>query len=108
MYKIGIIEAKTRFFWMTMTSSKNVDGVLELLLKDNFPWMRAQHGLKGFKFQADNGETDRNVCKALVAALGGILITNCPYSPETMPIIERSWGIFGEIVFLQKFNFLSH
>ena len=53
VYKIGIIEAKTRFFRMTMASSKKVDGVLDQWLKDNIPWMRAQHGLKGFKFQTD-------------------------------------------------------
>ena len=85
IYKIGIIEAKT------MTSSKKVDGLLDQCLKDNIPWMRAQHDLKGFKFQADNGEFNSKACKDQVAAFGGTLITNCPYSPETMSIIERSW-----------------
>ena len=39
---------------ITVTSTKNVAEVLDRLLKDNIPWMRAQHGLKGFKFQTDN------------------------------------------------------
>ena len=67
-----------------MASSFEVDGVLEQWLKENFRWMRAQHGLKGFKFQTDNGEFNNKACKDLVAASGGKLITNCPYSPETM------------------------
>ena len=47
----------TRFLWITMmASSKKVDGILDQWLKDNIPWMRARHGLKGFKFQMDNGE----------------------------------------------------
>ena len=50
VYKIGIIEAKTRFLWMTMAATKKVDGVLDQWLMDTIPWMRAQHGLKGFKF----------------------------------------------------------
>ena len=29
VYKIGIIEAKIRFLWMTLASSKKVDGVVE-------------------------------------------------------------------------------
>ena len=47
---------------MTMASSKNADGVLDQWLKDNIPWMRAQHGLKGFKFQTDNGEFNSKAC----------------------------------------------
>ena len=35
---------------MTIAATKAVDGVLAQWLKDNIPWMRAQHGLKGFKF----------------------------------------------------------
>ena len=66
-------------------------------MKDNIPWMRAQHGLKGFKFQTDNGEFNSKACKDLVAASGGKLITNCPYSPETMSIIERSWRTIREM-----------
>ena len=56
--------------------------------KDTFPWMRAQHGLKGVKFQTDNGEFNSKACKDLVARHEGKLITNCPNSPETMSIIE--------------------
>ena len=36
-YKIGIIELKPRFLWMTMTLSKKVDGVLDQWLKDTIP-----------------------------------------------------------------------
>ena len=60
-YTIGIIEAKTRFLWMTMASSKKKDGVLEQWLKDTIPCMRAPHGLKD-----------------PVAASRGVQITNCP------------------------------
>ena len=88
--KIGIIEAKTRFLWMTMASSKKVDGVLDRWSNDNILWMRAQHGLKGFKFQTDNKEFNSKACKDLVAEFGGKLIPNCHYSPETMSIIQRS------------------
>ena len=94
-YKIGIIKATTRFLWMTMASSKTVEGVLDQWLKDNIPWMRAQHGLKGFKFQPDNGEFNSKACKDLVAAHGGRLITNFPYSPETMSIIADLGGPSG-------------
>ena len=34
IYKIGIIEAKTRFLWTTMAATKKVDGVLDPWLKD--------------------------------------------------------------------------
>ena len=90
VYKIGIIEANTRFLWITMAASKKVDGVLDLWLKDNIPGMRAQLWLKGFKFQTDNGEFKSKACKDLVPSHRGKLITNCPYSPETMLTIERS------------------
>ena len=79
-----------------MAATKKVDGVLEEWLKDTIPWMRAQHGHKGFKFQTDNGEFHSEACKDLVAAHGGRLITNCPYSSETVSIIERSWRTIGE------------
>ena len=49
----------------------NVDGVLEQWLKDIIPWMMAQHCLKEFKFQTDNGEFNSKACKDLVAASGG-------------------------------------
>ena len=32
-----------------------------------------------------------------VAKLGGLLTTNCPESPETMSIIERSWRTIEEL-----------
>ena len=51
VYKIGIVEAKSRYIWMTKAESKKVDGMLEQWLKDTIPWMRAQHGLKAFQFQ---------------------------------------------------------
>ena len=96
--KIATIEAKTRFLWMNVASSKKAGGVLEQWLKDTIPWMRAQHGLKGFKSQNDNGEFNREACKDLVAASGGELITNCLHSPETMSIIElSSWRAIGEM-----------
>ena len=97
VYKIGIIETNTRFLWMAMASTKKVDGVLDQRLKDDIPWMRAQRGLKGFKFQTDNGEFNNKTCKDLVAASRGKLITNCPYSPETISIIERCWRTIGEM-----------
>ena len=59
--------------------------------------MRAQHGLKSFKFQTDNGDFNSKACKDLVAAFGGKLITNCLYSPETISIIERSYRTMGEM-----------
>ena len=65
VYKIGIIEAKTRFIWMTMADSKKVDGMLEQWLKDT-TWMRAQHGLKAFQFQTDNGEFASKKCRDLL------------------------------------------
>ena len=71
VYKIGIIEAMTLSLWMTILSSQKVDGVLDRRLKDSIPWMRAQHGLKDFKFQMDNGEFNSKPCKDLVAASGG-------------------------------------
>ena len=71
VYKICIIESKTRFLWMTMASTKKVDGVLDQWLKDNIPGMRAQHGLNGFKFQTDNEEFNSKAYKDLVAASGG-------------------------------------
>ena len=52
VYKISSIDA----IWITIASSRKVDGVLEQWLKDNIPWIKAQHGLKGFKFETDNGE----------------------------------------------------
>ena len=79
-----------------MASTKKVDGVLDQWFKDNIPWMRAQHGVKGFKFQ-NIGELNSKACKDLVAASVGKLITNCPHSPETMSIIERSWRTIGEV-----------
>ena len=51
VYKIGIIEATTRYIWMTMTETKTVDGMLEQRLKDTILWMRAQHGLQHFSFR---------------------------------------------------------
>ena len=80
VYKIGIIEAKTRFLWMTLASTKKVDRVLDQLLKDNIPWMMAQHGLTGFKFQTSTGEFNSKACrdKDLVVDSGGKLIINCP------------------------------
>ena len=77
---------------------KKVDGVLDQWLKDNISWMRAQHRLKGFKFQTDNGEFNSEACKDLVASHWGKLITNCPYSPATTSIIERSWRTIKEMV----------
>ena len=59
--------------------------------------MRTKHGLKGFMFQTDNVEFNSRACKDLVAARGGKLVTNCPYSPKTMSIIERSWRTIGEM-----------
>ena len=98
LYKIGIIEAKMRYIWMTIADCKKVDGLLEQWLKDTIPWTRAQHGLKAFLFQTDNGEFASKSCRDLVATQGGILITNnAPYSPETMSIIERSWRTIGEM-----------
>ena len=64
VYKIGITEAKTRFLWMTMVSSKKVDGLLDQWLKDN-------NWLKGVKFQTDNGEFNSKACKNLIDASGG-------------------------------------
>ena len=32
-----------------------------------------------------------------MAEQGETLVTNAPYSPETMSIIERSWRTFGEM-----------
>ena len=75
VYKIGIIEAKTRYLWMTMADSKKVDGMLDQWLKDTIPWLRAQHGLKSFQFQTDNGEFSSQKCRDLVAAQGGTLVT---------------------------------
>ena len=37
VYEIGIIEAKTRFLWMTMAATKKLVGVLDQWLKDNIP-----------------------------------------------------------------------
>ena len=51
--------------------------------------MRVQHGLKGFKFQTENGEYNNIACKYLVAASGGKPSINGPYSLETMSIIEQ-------------------
>ena len=45
--KIGIIKAKTRFLWMTLAASEKADGALDQWVKDEIPWMRAQHGLWG-------------------------------------------------------------
>ena len=75
-----------------MASTKKVDGVLDQCLKDNIPWMRAQHGLKGFKFQTDNGEFNSKAYKDLVAASGGKLITNCPYSSRLCPLSSEPGG----------------
>ena len=62
-------------------------------------WMGAEsashHGLKRFKFQTDNGEFNNKACRDLVAASVKVLITNCPYAPETMSIIRRSWRTIG-------------
>ena len=55
IYKIGIFDAMTRFLWTNKVSSNKVDGVLEQWLKDTISWMRVQGGLKGSKFQTDNG-----------------------------------------------------
>ena len=51
-------------------------------MKDNIHWIRAQHGGK----LTINGEFNSKVCKDLVAAHGGKLVTDCPDSPETMSI----------------------
>ena len=59
--------------------------------------MRARHGLSGFKFQTDNGEFNSKVCKDQIAVFGGKLIINCPYSPETMSIIERYRRTIGQM-----------
>ena len=80
-----------------MALSKKVDGVLEQWPKDNIPRMRAQHGPKWFKFHTDNGKFNSKAYKDQVASSGGILITNYPYSPETMSILERFWRIIVEV-----------
>ena len=38
-----------------MTENKKVDDILEQWLKDTISWIRAQHGLNTFEFQAENG-----------------------------------------------------
>ena len=93
VYKVVIIEAKTLFLWMTMDTPNKVDRELKQWLKDTIPWMRAQHGLKGFKLQGLN----MKVCRDLVATSGWTLIQNYPYSPEAMSILGRSWKSIGEM-----------
>ena len=39
VYKIGVIEARTRFLWMAMDVTKKVDRVLEQWLKDMIHWI---------------------------------------------------------------------
>ena len=73
-----------------MAASKKVDGMLD-------QWLRAQLGLKAFQFQTDNKDFASGRCRDLVAAQGETLITNAPYSPETMSIIGRSWRTIGEM-----------
>ena len=76
VFKVGIIKAKTRFVWMTMASTKKLDGILDQWLKDVIPWMRVQHGLKRFMFQMDNGEFNSKACNYLVAALSILTLDN--------------------------------
>ena len=63
-----------------------------------------KHGLKGFKFQTDNGVFNSKVCKNLVATHGGKLITNCLNSLETMPTIKRSWRPIGEMAAVMQLH----
>ena len=56
-----------------------------------------QYCLKGIKFQTGNGEFNIEAHKDLVATSGGLFISKCPYSPETMSIIKRSWRTTGEM-----------
>ena len=74
VYKIGIIEANTHFLWMTMDSSKEVDGVLDQWLKYTISWIKVHHGLKRFKVQTDKGVFKSKACKDLVAASGAYLL----------------------------------
>ena len=76
VYKIGIIEAITRYIWMTMAESKKVYGMLEQWLKDTIPWMRAQRELKAFQIQTDNGEFSNRVPPAR-AKRAGIRMSPC-------------------------------
>ena len=59
--------------------------------------MWAQHELNTFQFQTDNGEFASRKCRDRVAEKGETLVTNSPYSPETMSIIEWPWRTTGDI-----------
>ena len=45
--------------------------------------------------QTENDEFNNKAYRVLMAKLEGVLATNCPYSPETMSIIERFGGLLG-------------
>ena len=79
------IEAKTWFLWMTMAVSMKVGGVLDQWLNDNIPWTRAQHGLKGFKFQTDRGEFSSEAYKDLVVSHGANSSPTVPTHPRRCP-----------------------
>ena len=55
IYKICIIEAKTRFLWMTMAATEKVDGVLDQWFKDTFPWMRGSMALRDLRLRPSMG-----------------------------------------------------
>ena len=50
-----------------------------------------------FNFQTDNGEFKSAKCRGYIKSCTGQLITNAPYSPETMAIVEKSWRTIDEM-----------
>ena len=50
VYKIGIVEATSKYLWLFMSDSKKVNEMLDSWLKTNIPMFLATHGMVTFKF----------------------------------------------------------
>ena len=75
-----------------------------LLVEDKHPMFQAAHGMVTFKIQSDNGKFKSAKCRELIESCAGQLLTNAPYSPETMAIIERSWRTIEEMASVMPLN----
>ena len=81
-----------------MSDSNKVNEVIDSWLKMDIPMFRIS------KFQTDNEGFKRPKYRESIESCAGKLITNAPYSPETMAIIERSWRTIGEMASFMLLN----